>query len=183
MSEKRTAEEILKAQYKRQNDHIREKYDRVSIALPKGTKDRITALNESLNAFIVGATLKALDAREKGADGPQDQEPKQSTENTEKSPVTWDHLADLEKQKAEKDHAELVNAPHTEPAQHGELVKAMFYDSAIKKETDRTNATPDALKMQAELERKQAEYKRLKESEQREEDAQKTRVFNMNDYK
>ena len=175
MSEKRTAEEILKAQYKRQNDHIREKYDRVSIALPKGTKDRITALNESLNAFIVGATLKALDAREKGADGPQDQE--------QKSPVSWDHLAEIEKRKAEQDHAELVNAPHTEPAQHGELAKALFYHGEVTKETDTSSATPDALKMQAELERKQAEYKRLKEAEQTQEDAQKTRVFNPQDYK
>lgn len=175
MSEKRTAEEILKAQYKRQNDHIREKYDRVSIALPKGTKDRITALNESLNAFIVGATLKALDAREKGVDGLQDQE--------QKPAVSWDHLADIEKQKAEQDHAELVNAPHTEPAQHGELAKALFYHGEVTKETDTSSATPDALKMQAELERKQAEYKRLKEAEQTQEDAQKTRVFNMSDYK
>lgn len=183
MTEKKTAEQILKAQYKRQNEHIKEKYDRVSIALPKGTKDRINALKESLNAFIVGATLKALDDREKGVDGPQDQEPQQSKENTQKSPVTWDQLADLEKQKAEKDHAELVNAPHVEPAQHGELAKALFYHGEITQETDRTQATPDAEEIQALIDAKRAEYERNKQAEQTQEDAEKTRVFNPQDYK
>ena len=175
MSEKRTAEEILKAQYKRQNEHIKEKYDRVSIALPKGTKDRINALKESLNAFIVGATLKALDAREKGTDGPQDQE--------KKSPVSWDQLADLEKQKAEKDHAELVNAKQIAPAEHGEIAKALFYHGEVTQETDRTNATPEAEKVQALIDAKRAEYERNKQAEQTQEDAEKTRVFNPQDYK
>lgn len=136
MSEKRTAEEILKAQYKRQNDHIREKYDRVSIALPKGTKDRITALNESLNAFIVGATLKALDAREKGADGPQDQE--------QKPAPTPDRLHAIEAEK---------------------------------------KPTPDADEVQKMIDEKRKQYEREKEAEQTQEDAQKTRLFNMSDYK
>lgn len=176
MNEKRTAEQILKARYKAQNDYNKENYERIAVMAPKGTKERIKAIGEkSINGFIISSVLRALDAREKGVDGPQDQE--------QKSPVSWDQLADIEKQKAEKDHAELVNAPHTEPAQHGELTKALFYHGEVTQETDRTNATPDALKMQAELERKQAEYKRLKEAEQTQEDAQKTRVFNMSDYK
>lgn len=46
------AKEILKKQYKRQNEHIKENYDRVSITLPKGTKDIIKARGETVNAYI-----------------------------------------------------------------------------------------------------------------------------------
>lgn len=42
----------LETQYKRQNEFIRENYDRVSVTLPKGTKDRIKATGESINGFI-----------------------------------------------------------------------------------------------------------------------------------
>ena len=42
----------LETQYKRQNEFIKENYDRVSVALPKGTKDRILATGESVNGFI-----------------------------------------------------------------------------------------------------------------------------------
>lgn len=154
----------------------RENKDQINLVLDKGIKARIETLTgEKASAYIKKLVMDDLQCLENGADGPQDQE--------QKSPVSWDQLADIEKQKAEKDHAELVNAPYTEPAQHGELTKALFYHGEVTQETDRTNATPDALKLQEELERKQAEYKRLKEQEQREEDAQKTRLFNMNDYK
>lgn len=46
------AKEILKKQYKRQNEHIKENYDRISITLPKGTKDIIKAKGETVNAYI-----------------------------------------------------------------------------------------------------------------------------------
>ena len=39
------------------------KYDRVSVLLPAGTKDRITATGESVNGYIVDAVLDALDTR------------------------------------------------------------------------------------------------------------------------
>jgi hypothetical protein len=42
----------LETQYKRQNEFIKENYDRVSVTLPKGTKDRILATGESVNGFI-----------------------------------------------------------------------------------------------------------------------------------
>ena len=48
----REAKEILKKQYKRQNEHIKENYDRISITLPKGTKDIIKAKGETVNAYI-----------------------------------------------------------------------------------------------------------------------------------
>ena len=161
-------ENARKERVKRQNEQAKKAWETVSCRLPIGTKKRIENQGLSINGMINKLVLAELDKLEN-----QDQ----------KSPVSWDHLAEIEKRKAEQDHAELVNAPHTEPAQHGELAKALFYHGEVTKETDTSSATPDALKMQAELERKQAEYKRLKEAEQTQEDAQKTRVFNMSDYK
>lgn len=46
------AKKRLENQYKRQNEHIKNNYDRISITLPKGTKERIQAKGESLNGYI-----------------------------------------------------------------------------------------------------------------------------------
>ena len=56
--------ERLEKQYKRQNEHIKENYDRVSITLPKGTKERIKATGESINGFIIRSLLADLDRLE-----------------------------------------------------------------------------------------------------------------------
>ena len=58
---KRTAKEILSNQYKRQNKYIAEAFDRVSVALPKGTKEEIKATGESLNNFIKQAVADRLE--------------------------------------------------------------------------------------------------------------------------
>ena len=49
-----------KQQYKRQNERIKEYYDRVSIALPKGTKGRIREKSETLNGYIPRLVLADL---------------------------------------------------------------------------------------------------------------------------
>lgn len=46
------AKKRLENQYKRQNEHIKANYDRISITLPKGTKERIKEKGESLNGYI-----------------------------------------------------------------------------------------------------------------------------------
>ena len=53
--------ERLEKQYKRQNEHIKENYDRVSITLPKGTKERIKARGETVNGYITRLVLADLD--------------------------------------------------------------------------------------------------------------------------
>lgn len=55
------AKERLEKQYKRQNEHIKENYDRISITLPKGTKERIKAKGESINGYITRLVLADLD--------------------------------------------------------------------------------------------------------------------------
>lgn len=52
--------ERLEKQYKRQNEHIKENYDRVSITLPKGTKERIKAKGETVNGYITRLVLSDL---------------------------------------------------------------------------------------------------------------------------
>lgn len=45
--------EKLKVRYKKQNDKIKDNYDRISVTLPKGTKEEITRkTGMSINAFI-----------------------------------------------------------------------------------------------------------------------------------
>lgn len=54
-----------KARVKRHNEAVKEKYDRVSATLPKGTIDRIKALNMSVNAAINESLLVYLDELER----------------------------------------------------------------------------------------------------------------------
>lgn len=54
-----------KARIKRHNEAVKEKYDRVSATLPKGTIDRIKALNMSVNAAINDSLLVYLDELER----------------------------------------------------------------------------------------------------------------------
>ena len=55
------AKERLEKQYKRQNEHIKENYDRISITLPKGTKERIKSKGESINGHITRLVLTDLE--------------------------------------------------------------------------------------------------------------------------
>lgn len=57
--------EKYKQRIKRQNEKIKQDYDRASVTLPKGTKDRIQALGYTVNGFlniIVLAELQKLEA-------------------------------------------------------------------------------------------------------------------------
>ena len=62
------AVETLQKRYKKQNEHIKNNYDRVSITLPKGTKERIQAKGESVNGYITRLVLADLQRKEQTAD-------------------------------------------------------------------------------------------------------------------
>lgn len=55
----------LQKQYARQNRYIEDKYDRVSVVLPKGTKEQIKALGFSVNKFIASAVMEKLNGSPK----------------------------------------------------------------------------------------------------------------------
>lgn len=58
------AKKTLERQYKRQNEHIKENYDRVSITLPKGTKEKIKTSGYSINGLINELVSDFLDQQE-----------------------------------------------------------------------------------------------------------------------
>ena len=66
MDEKK-ALETLQKQYKRQNEFVKNNYDRLSIVFEKGTKERIRAAcpDGSINDFIKRAVYKELDRIER----------------------------------------------------------------------------------------------------------------------
>ena len=51
-------------QYQRQNNYIKDSYDRVSVTLPKGTKERIKARGETVNGLINKLIKRFLDNEE-----------------------------------------------------------------------------------------------------------------------
>lgn len=56
----------LNERYNKQNKAIREKYDRVSATLPKGTTDRIKELGLTVNGLINDLVLSELERLERG---------------------------------------------------------------------------------------------------------------------
>ena len=60
------AQKRIAKQYKRQNEYIKDNYDRVSVTLPKGTKDRIKALGLTVNGIINDLVLAELERLERG---------------------------------------------------------------------------------------------------------------------
>ena len=55
--------ERQKKQYQRQNNYIKGNFDRVSVTLPKGTRERIKATGDSVNSFINKVVKKELDKK------------------------------------------------------------------------------------------------------------------------
>lgn len=68
---KKELQSYLTDRYKKQNDKIKENYDRVSVTLPKGTKDRVKALGLSMNGYINKLVLDDLERLE-AAQEPRD---------------------------------------------------------------------------------------------------------------
>ena len=59
------AKKRLEKQYKRQNEYIKNNYDRISVTFPAKTKDRIkNAQPDSVNGYITRLVLADLDRLE-----------------------------------------------------------------------------------------------------------------------
>ena len=63
MDEKKIIENYKK-RIQKQNDRIRESYDRISVTLPKGTKNRIQAQGLTINGFVNQLVLTELERLE-----------------------------------------------------------------------------------------------------------------------
>ena len=55
------AKKRVSQQYKRQNEHIKNNYDRISITLPKGTKERILQKEDSINGYVNRLIMQDLE--------------------------------------------------------------------------------------------------------------------------
>lgn len=63
-----TGDDALKAlekRYKRQNEYIKDKYDRITITLPKGTKARIEKQSVKVNTLVNTLVLNWLTDQER----------------------------------------------------------------------------------------------------------------------
>lgn len=56
--------ENYKRRVKTQNERIKESYDRISVTLPKGTKERIQAQGLTINGFVNELVLAELERLE-----------------------------------------------------------------------------------------------------------------------
>lgn len=79
--------EKYKARMKRQNEKIKENYDRVSATLPNGTIDRIKALGLTINGVINESVLAYLDCMEE-AQAEEEQNSAKSAKIQDSSPDT-----------------------------------------------------------------------------------------------
>lgn len=83
--------EKYKQRIKRQNEKIKQDYDRASVTLPKGTKDRIQALGYTVNGFLNSAVLSELEKLE--AETPQTAQPETAKEEQPKADAPEDVAA------------------------------------------------------------------------------------------
>lgn len=79
--------EKYKARMKRQNEKIKENYDRVSATLPNGTIDRIKALGLTINGVINESVLAYLDCMEE-AQAEEEQNSAETAEIQDSTPDT-----------------------------------------------------------------------------------------------
>lgn len=98
--------EKYKQRIKRQNEKIKQDYDRASVTLPKGTKDRIQALGYTVNGFLNFIVLAELEKLE--AEAPQTAQPAQPETIKEEQP----EQAEQPKADPPEDVAELNNWLH-----------------------------------------------------------------------
>lgn len=115
-----------KARIKRHNEAVKEKYDRVSATLPKGTIDRIKALNMSVNAAINESILVYLDELERSQpdtipEAPKTEEP---AADQPRQAVSEEEALEIWRQRVAENEAKKKAAnempPEPEPVQEEE---------------------------------------------------------------
>lgn len=57
--------ERQKKQYQRQNNYIKENFERVSVTLPKGTREKIKKTGQTVNGFINNLIKEAFNNEKK----------------------------------------------------------------------------------------------------------------------
>lgn len=154
----KTDQEMLdkyKARIKRQNNAIKENYDRVSATLPLGTIDRIKALGLTINGVINDSVLAFLECAEESAEEPPPQERIQSVQNTEIKPET------VETKKSTKEPKNPEIKANTTPHQGGKTEEEKMTE--LQAMIDEKRAKEERRKAE-----KEAEKERQKQKEEEE---------------
>lgn len=136
--------ERYKARMKRQNDAIKENYDRISATLPKGTIDRIKALGLTINGVANDAILSFLECAEECA-----QTAAEEPENFQNAKVT------------------------TEPAEPHKMLEEEPKPQETPKTGEKTEAEQWAeLQIRLDAKRAEQEEQKLQKEEQKEKEKQ-----------
>lgn len=108
MKEENYMLQSYKDRIKRQNDAVKNNYDKISCTIPKGTKDKIRSHGYSLNTFVNEAIRRYLAYLEPEEPVDEKQSPVLSDGSTPQTPEQWNEIlykmqaADAKKLEEEK---------------------------------------------------------------------------------
>ena len=108
MKEENVMLQSYKDRIKRQNDAVRNNYDKISCTIPKGTKDKIRSYGYSVNTFVNEAIRRYLAYLEPAKPVEEKQSPVLSDGSTPQTPEQWNEIlykmqaADAKKLEEEK---------------------------------------------------------------------------------
>lgn len=157
----KTEKEMLenyKARIKKQNEKIKEDYDRVSATLPKGTIDRIKSLGLTINRVINESVLAYLDCMEEEQEQPKEpqkahREPtleelqelqelfdQKKAEQDRKAEEQQNRKEEQEQQEKEERKAELLE--HLERIRNGEQIPEDEEKEKLRQESITRSALP-----------------------------------------
>ncbi len=108
MKEENDMLQSYKDRIKRQNDAVKNNYDKISCTIPKGTKDKIRSYGYSVNTFVNEAIRRYLAYLEPEKPVEEKQSPVLSDGSTPQTPEQWNEIlykmqaADAKKLEEEK---------------------------------------------------------------------------------
>ncbi len=108
MKEENDMLQSYKDRIKRQNDAVKNNYDKISCTIPKGTKDKIRSYGYSVNTFVNEAIRRYLAYLEPEEPVDEKQSPVLSDGSTPQTPEQWNEIlykmqaADAKKLEEEK---------------------------------------------------------------------------------
>lgn len=108
MKEENDMLQSYKDRIKRQNDAVKNNYDKISCTIPKGTKDKIRSYGYSVNTFVNEAIRRYLAYLEPEKPAEEKQAPVLSDGSTPQTPEQWNEIlykmqaADAKKLEEEK---------------------------------------------------------------------------------
>ena len=130
MKEENDMLQSYKDRIKRQNDAVKNNYDKISCTIPKGTKDKIRSYGYSVNAFVNEAIRRYLTYLEPAKPVEEKQTPVLGDGSTPQTPEQWNEI--LYKMQA-------ADAKKLEEEKYNGFTQEEYRDLTKTKEKFRTN--------------------------------------------